>query len=113
MAEYIEREKVYKMLNALGGCGAEPENWSDGWDKAIDTAVAELNQIPAVDVRPERHGRNITDMNPVDEFICSECEFVMRDTSGYDGEEEVKYEFELKFCPKCGAKMDGKDGTSQ
>ncbi len=47
MAEYIEREKVYKMLNSLGGCGADPDTWADGWDKAIDTAINELDKIPA------------------------------------------------------------------
>ena len=47
MAEYIEREKVYNMLNSLGGCGADPDTWADGWDKAIDTAINELDKIPA------------------------------------------------------------------
>ena len=47
MAEYIEREEVYKMLNSLGGCGADPDTWADGWDKAIDTAINELDKIPA------------------------------------------------------------------
>lgn len=47
MAEYIEREKVYKMLDSLGGCDTEPESWADGWDKAIDTAINELDKIPA------------------------------------------------------------------
>lgn len=39
MAKYIKHEKVYEMLNDLGGCGAEPDTWADGWDKAIDTAI--------------------------------------------------------------------------
>lgn len=46
MANYISREKVYEMLNALGGCDAEPESWSDGWDNAIDTAIEELYEMP-------------------------------------------------------------------
>ena len=39
MAKYIKHEKVYEMLNDLGGCGAKPDTWADGWDKAIDTAI--------------------------------------------------------------------------
>lgn len=48
MSEYIEREKVYEMLNDLGGCGAEPESWDDGWDKAINAAIKGLEKIPAL-----------------------------------------------------------------
>lgn len=46
MARYIDADKVYEMLNALGGCGAEPESWADGWDKAIDAAINGLSAIP-------------------------------------------------------------------
>ena len=106
MAEYIERDKVYNMLNALGGCGAEPESWSDGWDKAIDTAIEELDDIPAADVRPERHGEwNELSLDDQDEgmYICSKCksiEFMPEECDIY------------AYCPNCGAKMDGEDGDS-
>ncbi len=96
MAEYIERDKVYNMLNALGGCGAEPESWSDGWDKAIDTAIEELDDIPAADVRPERHGEWLVSGE------CYEC-------SGCGGGSTVNTN---PYCWKCGAKMDRKDGES-
>lgn len=100
MAEYIKRKKVYEMLNTLGGCDAEPESWSDGWDKAIDAAIEELDKIPAANVRSERHGHWIY-QEPDDEFswkpyLCSAC-----------GEKGGKNYTE--FCPHCGAKMDGKD----
>lgn len=57
--------------------------------------------------------KNITDMNPVDEFICSECGFGMCDYTELVQEDEndrssVYYrEFEPKFCPNCGARMEG------
>ncbi len=100
MAEYIEREKVYKMLNALGGCGAEPESWADGWDKAFDEAIRELDNIPAADVRPERHGRWIED-EKYGIVICSEC-----------GEEHAWEDYRVSYCEDCGAKMDGEDGEN-
>ena len=106
MAEYIERDKVYNMLNALGGCGADPDTWADGWDKAIDTAIEELDDIPAADVRPERHGEwNELSLDDQDEgmYICSKCksiEFMPEECDIY------------AYCPNCGAKMDGKDGDS-
>lgn len=89
MAEYIEREKIYEMLNALGGCGAEPESRADGWDKAIDTAIDELNKIPAADVRPERHGEWLY---CGDGYECSKCGGGARVNTN-------------PFCWKCGAKM--------
>ena len=98
MAEYIEREKVYDMLNALGGCGAEPESWADGWDKAFDEAIRELDNIPAADVRPERHGRWIENLPG---YVCSACQ-----GQYYTGIAMVTLGY--GYCPYCGAKMDGK-----
>ena len=65
--------------------------------------------MPADDAATVVHGKNETEMNPVDEFICSECGFASRDMSGYDIEEDCYYEFNPHFCPNCGAKMDGDD----
>ena len=42
MAKYVKVKKVYKMLHSIGGCGAEPESWADGWDKAIDEVCHNL-----------------------------------------------------------------------
>lgn len=44
MGDLISRKAVYEMLHGLGGCDASDE-WSNGWDKAIDTAISELNEI--------------------------------------------------------------------
>lgn len=93
MAEYIEREKVYDMLNAFGGCGAIPDTWADGWDKAINTAIDKLNNIPAADVRPERHGR--WEKFSENTWQCTECKKL--------------FSAEWWYCPHCGAKMDGKE----
>lgn len=50
MVEYIEREKVLKALEAIGGCGAEPDTWADGYDKAIDEAYRIVRRLPAADM---------------------------------------------------------------
>lgn len=67
-----------------------------------------INNIPAADVEPVRHGRWI--MYAYDEAICSEC--------GYDRGTEFESTKEAKerwdelpmWCEGCGAKMDREEG---
>lgn len=70
-------------------------------------AVDDLQYLPNADVQDVRHGKNITPLNPVDEFICSECGIILRDVAEYIIEDDVYREFWFNFCPECGAKMDG------
>lgn len=110
MAKYVKVKKVWKMLHCLGGCGAKPDTWADGWDKAIDTAIEELDKLPAADVQEVKHGHWIAEIrglyhgiNLLDDknfkglsmYSCSKC-----------GEKVI---FKGNYCPNCGAKMDGKD----
>lgn len=52
MQRLIDAHEMYKYLNSIGGCDAEPESWSDGWDKAIDAAICGLDDIPTIDAVP-------------------------------------------------------------
>ena len=60
-----------------------------------------------------KQARNITQDNPVDEFICSECGVKLRDLSEWRHDEEVGdevlCEYECKFCPECGARVKRED----
>ena len=38
MSDLIDREALLKRLHDVGGCGAPPESWADGYDEAIDLA---------------------------------------------------------------------------
>lgn len=64
-----------------------------------------------------RHGYNKTSMHPVDEFWCSECGFCCADytETKYDEDGDYTYSCECQFsyCPRCGAKMDGKRKESE
>lgn len=94
MAEYIDKEKARKILNE---------------DYAY-AAPSLLDEVPAADVVEVRHGRNITQMHPVDEFICSECGFMCEDCTekvfNEDGDYFYTREYEYKYCPSCGSKID-------
>lgn len=49
--ELIEREALYQALHDAGGCDAEPESYADGWDKAIDEAIAMLEAAPVINIK--------------------------------------------------------------
>ncbi len=53
-------------------------------------------QFPTIDAEPVRHGRWIAQDNTYTRYMCSECE-----SKNHGGHE--------KYCPNCGAKMDGEN----
>lgn len=104
MDDYIDRaELLKKQYN--GSRSNEPQLA----EMVVD--VRDIEDAPAADVAPVRHGRNITEMNPVDEFVCSECGFMLCDFTEIRIDEDTHYnsyhECYIKYCPNCGAKMDG------
>lgn len=101
MSRYIDVE-------ALGIGKANPDVCdAHAWNAAIELIEA----APIDDVAEVRHGRNVTDMHPVDEFICSKCGLILRDLTetriDEENEDECYFEFECKYCPNRGARMDG------
>lgn len=56
---------------------------------------------------------NLTDNNPLDEFICSNCGFAMENFAEMeideDDGEKCYHEFEIRYCPCCGAKVTNND----
>ena len=74
MPRLIDAHEVYKYLNSIGGCDAEPESWSDGWDKAIDAAICGLDDVPTIvyswhkwpDEKPKQPGAYIATLKGPD-----------------------------------------------
>lgn len=71
--------------------------------------LAELEDKIENEILEERETcKNITKCHPVDEFICSECGLILQDYCkkrlDEDGDEYF-FEFEIKYCPCCGAKV--------
>ena len=94
--EYIERDMYYQKIIGLskGGCGDYPL-----YCLAINDCMNVLDEMPAADVAPVRHGRWINE-----NFYthCSDCgKMAIYDKYGQ--------EVESDYCPHCGAKMDGGD----
>lgn len=88
----IDSERYYKysMLYDL----AYHDDVNGNCDGKIDITV--VDSIGGADVEPVRHGEWIYDHWC--EFKCSECG-QLSDSKPYKGKE--------KYCPNCGAKMDG------
>lgn len=49
MNDFIKREDTICKLHNIGGCGADPESWADGWDKAINEAIKIVHSMPVDD----------------------------------------------------------------
>lgn len=109
MAEkvYIELDEIVDAINARRDSAAARKDLRTMHElNCLMDVIKDRDCIPAADVAPVVHSKNETEMNPVDEFICSECGFVSRDMSGFYIEEDCCYEFNPHYCPNCGAKMD-------
>ena len=86
MKEYIERAALKREL--------APYEEND-FSQQMDVILAIVDAQPTADVVEVRHGRWIELSRS---SKCSECEF-----------ETGRYEPARKFCPACGALMDGKE----
>ena len=94
--EYIERDMYYQKINGLskGGCGDYPL-----YCLAINDCMHVLDEMPAADVAPVRHGCWVKEKSDVlihwHCSVCEKCYFLEEPNADY--------------CPHCGAKMDGGD----
>jgi hypothetical protein len=101
--EYIEREAVMKIIDDYGCTHGGTLGSHSG---AVDVVGSAIYKLPAADVVPEKHGHWEYDKHF--RFArCSECEaeFYICDLEEISGGNLVKY------CPTCGAKMDGGDNN--
>lgn len=92
MAEYITKEQVLDWFRPYGHMD-EPI--------PFETMVSDLRGMPAVDVAPVRHGQWI-----VKGYVCGETEYQCSECKETEWRTSAS---RLKYCPFCGAKMDGAD----
>lgn len=106
MADYIDRAKL-----GIGECNREifeNKSYADGWNAAIKI----LQEAPAADVAEVRHGEwQITEYDYYDCSVCGNSYY-----NGCESSAEARQRLEerpydvYKYCPNCGAKMDGDSG---
>lgn len=98
MSEYIDRESIRRVL--MDVCSDEncPMFIAATVDQMIDYE-------PATDVAPVVHGHWTLERDPDDgnKPVCYHCSVC--DSNGCHTSIRIAY----KYCPNCGAKMDGGD----
>lgn len=84
MAKHIDADTLWKNLTTQ-------------FDETLSLSdVGEvIEKLPTADVLENVHGTNISD----NRFVCSAC--------GWDS--ELYYPIEFKWCPNCGAKIEGSE----
>lgn len=117
MARYIDADALKeRMLNYYECVNPNTSKENYKGETLMNYEVADMiedciDNAPTADVAEVRHGHNATSMHPVDEFVCSVCGFICNDYTEavYDEDGDYTYyrECEFKYCPNCGAKMDG------
>ena len=104
MARYID-------MNEIKFTGEVFEDRNNEIYIKLSDVKQSIEQTPTADVVEVVHGENISTIHPVDEFVCSECGIVLegwtRVVTDEDDGDLFYYEYEFKYCPNCGAKMDG------
>ena len=100
MAEYIERDKLYKHFEKSVTIHEATINGSTYPVYIADHILHEIRNAPAADVVEVKHGKwekrifVIFDSEKVG-FNCSEC--------------NTTWDTNTRYCPYCGAKMDGEN----
>lgn len=88
MDEYITRNRAKSLLIC-----AIIDSWHESY--AIDRA----NEVPAADVLPVVHGKNIgKDYSEVDQFVCSECEIELQGWVRVERDEDTGEETYHEHC---------------
>ena len=101
MSKYIEREATIKRIEEVYCVGCNSYNGVRCRACSTGDAIDIIEDAPAADVAPVRHGwwEYIPQtLNTLSQLRCSFCGWWSLDPS-IDGT--------YNYCPNCGAKMDG------
>ena len=102
MAEYIEREAAYALAKIICDAIRNREYHPATFGRFI---LDWIDDLPAVDVQPVRHGRwNEESPDALDGdsvYVCSVCGETWTLIEG------TPLDNNMHYCPNCGAKMDG------
>ena len=102
MSDYIEREAVLAYPIRKDKCDRKHAN--EHFILGIESVIEFVENLPAADVAPVRHGRWIKPVPGDGENYCSVCHAEQPWFYGYGY-------YEPDYCPSCGARMDKEADT--
>lgn len=109
--EYIERETVMKIIDDYGCTHGGTLGSHSG---AVDVVGSAIYKLPAADVAPVKHGHWVYNQNGHDwglgAWECSLCHSVNNNLP-IDKRFSPYVYAGSKYCPNCGAKMDGGENS--
>ena len=106
MAEYIDRDKVL----SYSYCSTQLTVDNPLAEQIEVVDVEDIESIPAADVAEVKHSEWLPSPDGVNPIRCKECNTPAPFLCGDDDfGNEVIARYPFKYCPYCGAKMDGKD----
>ena len=104
MTEYIKRTDAVKIAEKYGLANGSALGRHTG---LADCIARDISELPAADVAEVVHGRWIgAPLCGNDNCKCSEC------GSWHNIHANLRGKIKQKYCPNCGAKMDGGGGNS-
>ena len=85
--------------------------WAVGYNAGLDRALYTIAYFPDVDAAPVVHGKWLNFYGDFSTAECNKCTETFEVSTDEEPKEEYFNAFKqfYKFCPNCGAKMDGKD----
>ena len=111
MAEYIDRDAIYKAFANAGTDVLERASeieYIAGF--SYELVIEILDNIPTVNAAPVVHGQWIIGVDDDDfDVKCSKCEWTdIFEVAGISAVERIAKT--MHYCPNCGAKMDKEEG---
>lgn len=109
MDEYIDRQSLLANLEERQAFLVKEWGYRDHYTRGFEDAVARVHDAPAADVSPVRHGWWTAIDASYWRWTPEGAIPVIRNKYKHEECGKVVSRKE-KYCPNCGAKMDGGDG---